>query len=157
MIMAYMQGDAILRYWPEDVAEKAYLDVPGEISEAASEAYRCFSIKALRAATLLARSVIEATAKNQGITSGTLISKIEAMHNQGLIREFVKDGAHEVRYLGNDMAHGDFVQPVELEEAELALSLMDEVLEEIYQAPARVANARALRLQKKQAPAGGTP
>ncbi len=42
------------------------------------------------------------------------------------MREFVKDGAHEVRYLGNDVAHGDFVDPVEIEEA--GLSLMDEVL-----------------------------
>jgi hypothetical protein len=38
----------------------------------------------------------------------------------------VRDGAHEVRHLGNEMAHGDFVEPVDGEDAELVLQLMDE-------------------------------
>ncbi len=142
------QGAAIMEIWPKTVGGKSFPDVPEHIAEAANEAYRCYSIQAYRAAALLARSVIEATAKEKGVTQGTLMKKIDAMHSQGLIREFVRDGAHEVRYLGNDMAHGDFVAPVAEEEAELALSLMDEVLDEIFQAPARVAAARARRLQK---------
>ena len=123
-------------------------DVPTHIAESASEAYRCSSIGAHRAATLMARSVIEATAKHQGITSGNLATKIDEMHNKGLIREYIRDGAHEVRYFGNDMAHGDFTDPVSADDAELALTLMSEVLEEIYQAPARVTKARQTRAAK---------
>ncbi|MGV9976734.1 DUF4145 domain-containing protein [Micromonospora wenchangensis] len=143
-----MQQSKILTSWPRAVGGKEFPDVPEHIAGAANEAYECYSIKCYRAAALLARSVIEATAKEKGIAQGGLAAKIDAMHRAGLIREFVRDGAHEVRYLGNDMAHGDFVAPVEEEEAELALSLMDEVLGEIFQAPARVAAARERRLQK---------
>ena len=46
-------------------------DVPSEIAAAASEAYRGRMVaNANRAAILLARSVIEATAKDKGITKG---------------------------------------------------------------------------------------
>jgi hypothetical protein len=126
--------------------------VPSHIGEAADEAYRCLSIKAYRAAALLARSVVEATAKEKGITKGNLVAKINELHKQQLIREYVKDAADEVRHLGNDMAHGDFVDTVEPEEADEALALMDEVLEEVFQSPARVMRARAARLAKKQTP-----
>ena len=97
---------------------------------------------------LLARSVIEATAKDKGMTTGTLVTKIDAMYEARLIREDIRDGAHEVRYLANDAAHGDFADPVPQTDAELILTSMDEVLEEVYQSPARVARRRAARLGK---------
>ncbi|MEV1070867.1 DUF4145 domain-containing protein [Micromonospora parva] len=150
-----MQGTSIYQMWPQHVGGKAFPDVPSHIGEAADEAYRCLSIKAFRAAALLARSAIEATAKEKGITKGGLAAKIEEMYQQQLVREYVKDAADEVRHLGNDMAHGDFVDPVEPEEAVEALALMDEVLEEVFQSPARVAKARAARLAKKQSPLVG--
>lgn len=149
-IMALASPDSrLVKIWPESPDGKAFPDVPDHIAQAADEAYRCFSINALRAATLLARSVIEATAKAKGITGGNLVKKIDDMQAAGFIRPDVAEGAHEVRYLGNDMAHGDFVQPVDADEAELALTLMAEVLEEVFQAPARIAGARAKRVAKK--------
>ncbi len=69
---------------------------------------------------------------------------------QGLIRPHVRDGAHEVRYLGNEMAHGDFVQPVSPQDADLVLTLMSEVLGDVYQSPARVARAQAAREERKR-------
>jgi hypothetical protein len=93
----------------------------------------------------MARSVIEATAKDKGITDGPLIFKIDAMLERGLIRPHVRDGAHEVRYLGNEMAHGDFLQPVSPADADLVLTLMAEVLGDVYQSPARVARAKTVR------------
>lgn len=127
----------------------SFPDVPAEIAAAASEAYRCRTVaNANRAAILLARSVIEATAKDKGLTSGSLIHKIDQMHDDRLIRPDVRDGAHEVRHLGNDMAHGDFIQYVSPEEADLVLTLMREVLVEVYQSPARVARAQASRQER---------
>lgn len=122
-----------------------YADVPEHIGAAASEAHLCHSVGAYRGAVLLARSVIEATAKHRGITSGRLVTKIDAMHKQELIRKVVKEGAHEVRLMGNDMAHGDFVEPVEADESEEVLELMAEVLHDVYQQEARVARRRAVR------------
>jgi uncharacterized protein DUF4145 len=144
-IIAILDNERIVQHWPQQVMSKTFPDVPDHIAAAASEAYRCYSIQAYRAAVLLARSVIEATAKEKGIDKGALAVKIDLMQQQNLIREYVKDAAHEVRFLGNEMAHGDFVTPVDEAEAELTLTLMDEVLNEVFQAPERVAAARAAR------------
>ena len=142
-----------IRWKPECGTGRSFDDVPPHIAGAASEAYVCLSVNAHRAATLLARSVIEATAKDMGIIAGRLVDKIDARHEQEFIRNTVKDGAHEVRHLGNDMAHGDFVDPVDQEEAEEALELMAEVLHDVYQQDARVSRRRLARLAKKGTPA----
>lgn len=129
-------------------------DVPSEIAAAASEAYRCRTVaNANRAAILLARSVIEATAKDKGIAKGGLIQKIDKLYDDRLIRPDVRDGAHEVRHLGNDMAHGDFVQGASAEDANLVLTLMSAVLLDVYQSPALVARAQANRQQRETADA----
>jgi Domain of unknown function (DUF4145) len=135
-------------WYPPRIGGKRYPAVPTEIAGAASEAHKCITAGAYRGAVILARSVIEATAKNKGMASGSLMSKIDAMHAAGLIREDIKDGAHEVRFLANEAAYGELAEPVPGADAELILTLMDEVLEEIYQSPARVARRRAARIAK---------
>jgi hypothetical protein len=73
---------------------------------------------------MLSRSVVEATAKAKGVSVGNLIAKIDELAAQQLIRPIVQEAAHEIRHLGNDMAHGDFVDPVTREEAEETVGLM---------------------------------
>jgi uncharacterized protein DUF4145 len=136
-------------WYPIQASGREFPEVPQHIAEAATEAYRCHSISAFRASTQLARSVVEATAKEKGITQGSVFSKINELYNQRFIREHIKDGAHEVRHFGNDMAHGDFILPVTSEEAELVLTLMSEILEEVFQSPARVAKAQAARAARE--------
>lgn len=77
------------------------------------------------------RSVIEATAKDKGMTGRDVVTKIDAMYEARLIREDIRDGAHMVRYLANDAAHQDFADLVPQADVELILNLMDEVLEEV--------------------------
>jgi len=146
----YVDG---LLWWPQVGVSRAFEDVPEHISDAASEAHRCYSIQAYRAAAALARAVIEASAKDKGITKGTLYDKIEALEAQHHVRPHIKEAAHEVRHLGNDVAHGDFVDPVEAEEAEETLGLMGEVLQEVFQSPARIERAKQKRLARKAADA----
>ena len=134
---------------PRVIPVKVFPDVPAAIASAASEAYRCRQVcNANRAAIMMARSVIEATAKDKGIKTGSLMSKIDQLHDQRLIRPDVRDGAHEIRQFGNDMAHGNFVQDALPEEADLVLALMDAVLTDVYQSPAQVARAKAAREQR---------
>src|SRR5665647_356781 len=128
---------------------REYPDVPERIAAAASEAHACQSISAHRAAVMLARAVIEATAKAKQITNGNLYNKIEEMHEQGILSELVRDQAHEVRFLGNDMAHGDFVEPVSTEEADEILELMAEVLHAVFEMPAQLLRRKEARLAKK--------
>ncbi|MGH1551013.1 DUF4145 domain-containing protein [Leifsonia poae] len=125
-------------------------DVPEPIRSSASEAFACSSIGASRAAILMARTVIEATAKAKGITTGNLVAKIDALRDANLIRPDVADAAHEVRLMGNDMAHGDHLDAVDATEADEILELMADVLEEVFQAPARLAARRARRQQATQ-------
>jgi hypothetical protein len=124
-------------------------DVPERIAAAASEAHACQSIGAHRAAVMLARAVIEATAKDQQIAKGTLFDKIEKMYEHGILSELVRDQAHEVRYLGNDMAHGDFVEPVSPAQADEILELMAEVLHTVFEMPAKLLRRKEARLAKK--------
>lgn len=134
-----------ITWTPQTVGGKDFPDVPQHIATAADEAYRCRSINALRGAILLARGVVEATAKERGILRGALHAKIDALHAQGDIRGFTKDAAHELRFLGNDMAHGDFINDVDVDDADAVLDVMTEILSEVYQGPARVNRMKAKR------------
>ncbi|WP_369077095.1 DUF4145 domain-containing protein [Paractinoplanes maris] len=69
------------------------------------------------------------------------------MISNSSLRPSTAEMAHEIRFWGNNVAHGDFADPVSAEEAEGVLTLMDEVLQEVFQAPARLAKVRALRQQ----------
>ena len=71
------------------------------------------------------------------------------MYEQNFLREHIKEQAHEVRHLGNDMAHGDFVEPISTEEADEVLELMAEVLHEVFESQARLLRVRNARLARK--------
>lgn len=125
--------------YPKWVHGQAFVDVPQIISNAASEAHKTRSIDANSSAVLMARTVVEAVAKDQGITTGSLFDKIDAMGGKGLITPFTVKTAHVIRVFGNDMAHGDLGTPVDEADADGVLGFMDEILNEVYQAPARLA------------------
>ncbi|MEJ8284657.1 DUF4145 domain-containing protein [Curtobacterium citreum] len=121
-------------------------DVPDSIARAAKEAYSSASVGNFMAAILMARTVIEASAKDRGITSGNLKSKIDAMKDADLIRPAMAEQAHEVRFAGNDMAHGDIDVAPDAIDAEEILALMGSVLLEVFQDPARLERIRAKRV-----------
>ena len=118
--------------------------MPPHISAAASEAHKCNSIGSRRAATLMARSVVEATAKDKGFETGSLFAKIDAMEEAGILRRVVGHAAHSIRLFGNDMAHGDFIEPVGADEANMVMSLMNLILDETYRIPAEVSAIEAV-------------
>ncbi len=140
------------QWLPRHQEVRDFPDVPAEIAAAASEATLCFSVGAYRAVGALARAVVEATAKEKGATGANLAARIDALHAADHVRKHTKEQAHEIRYFGNDMAHGDFADPVTKEEAEEVIELMSEILDEVYQSPARLAQRKAARLAKKVAP-----
>ncbi len=142
--------DGYIEWLPRKGVGKTFDDVPEAIGSAASEVHSCLSINANRAAVALARAVVEATAKEKGITKGRLQEKIDALAAQGLIRDHTRQVAHEVRLDGNEVAHGDLTsQPPDPDEAAETVALMDEVLQEVYQQPARVARVRQNRMRRK--------
>lgn len=128
---------------------KDFEDVPEHIAQAASEVTLCQSVGAYRAAGSLARAVVEATAKDKNATGDNLASRIDALATDGHIRQHTKEQAHEIRHFGNDMAHGDFAEPVNAEEAAEVVELMSEVLNEVYQSRARLTRVRTGRQARK--------
>ncbi|MFJ9373783.1 DUF4145 domain-containing protein [Streptomyces sp. NPDC101455] len=136
---------------PLQVGKRTFDDVPDAIASLATESHQCLAIKASRAAVALARAVVEATAKERGIQTGSLAKKIDKLFEERFIREHVRDAAHEVRFGGNEVAHGDLVsEPVDFATATEILGLMDEILEEVFQSPARVARLKQQRLAREQ-------
>lgn len=131
------------KWSPPFVGGQVFEDVPPHIASAASEAYKGSSIGNYMSAILMARTVIEASAKEKGVTKGNLLGKIDELANQSLIREDTKQAAHAIREFGNDMAHGDISDPVDAVDADEVLVLMSEVLNELFQGPARVLALRA--------------
>jgi hypothetical protein len=134
-----------LEWWPKVGYAPTIEDVPPHIATAAREAYSSTTIGNNMAAILMARSVVEACAKSHGISSGNLASKIDAMRERQLIRPAIAEQAHEIRFMGNDMAHGDLDPAPEPLDAEEILALMTEVLSEVFQGPARLERIRSKR------------
>jgi hypothetical protein len=134
---------------PRSREERDFPDVPPHIASAASEATVCLSASAYRAVGSLARAVMEATAKDRGAAGSNLEKRIDALHAADEVRSHTKEQAHEIRHFGNDMAHGDFADPVNREEAEEVIQLMVEVLDEVYQSPARLARRKEAREVRK--------
>ena len=143
--------EADIEWFPLHVLGRKFDNVPNPIADAASEAYACYSIRSYRAAILLARSVVEAVAKDKGVTKGTLETKIDGLAAADHIRPLIKESAHEIRHLGNGMAHGDFIEPTEEDDAVDVLEFMSAVLTEVYQLPAQVNARRATREVRKAA------
>lgn len=140
----------IYDWWPRQVGGKEFPDVPEHIASTADEAHQCLSIGAHRGAIALARAVVEATAKDHGIEKGMLDKKILEMAKQGVISEAMKEAADEIRFAGNEVAHGDLAEePIVQEDAEEVLALMDAVLTRVYQEPKQVARVRERRKERK--------
>lgn len=140
-----------LEWEPKNIRRPGFQDVPKQIAETATEAHACLSISAYRGAVALARAVVEATAKDHGIAKGPLVAKIDEMHKQNLIRDITRELAHEIREGGNEIAHGDLAdEPMPPEDAEAIVALMDEILEEVYQGPARMLALQKSRLEREQ-------
>lgn len=138
-----------VKFGPAKRDSQEFPDVPQHIAEAATEATLCLSVGAYRAVGSLARAVIETTAKDKKADGTTLFDRINALADAEHIRSHTKAQAHEVRHFGNGMAHGDFTEPLTKEDAEEIVTLMAEILDEVYQSPARLEHVKAAREAKK--------
>lgn len=109
--------------------------VPEGIRNEFREAEKCYSNGCLRAAAGLLRSVLDKTMRANGYNTrqaANLYSQIEAAANEGVITQARKQRAHdEVRVLGNDVLHDDWVQIAE-EDVEASRHYTQRILEDFY-------------------------
>jgi hypothetical protein len=148
-------SDEVQEYWPITTAGIEFPDVPIHIVNVAKEAHSCLIVSAPRAAAAMSRAAVEAVAKDKGVSAKNLEKKIDALEAQGYISEAMKEAAHEIRFAGNEAAHADIAQEaISVEDAQEIVTLMDAILERVYQEPARVARVRQRRAERM---AGGGP
>lgn len=87
-------------------------------------------------------------AKHENFTTGPLVDKIDAMYEAELIGRGLKEAAHEIRFIGNEMAHGDFVTDIDKEDSADVLGFLEELLVEVYQRNAKLNQFRERRLAR---------
>lgn len=126
----------IRRYWKQ--AHKAQLD--GNYDSAA----------------IMARSTLQAITRHQGVKAKDLYTEIELLVQKSAIPQILADWSHEVRELGNPVAHPQI--SVELDEdhatdpkdAEDILEFMDYLLRYIYDIPAQIDEYRERRKEAEK-------
>lgn len=126
-------------------------NLPPAVATASADAYKSYKSRVYTAAVLMARTTIEATAKHHGISKGTLLVKIDKLHNDGVILESTKLAAHAIRDLGNDMAHGDLEISIGRDEASDVVELMQLILREVFELPYLAENLRKRADDRSQA------
>ena len=137
--------DAVLagfqpQYWiPANKGTPKFEHLPDHINRAFNEVYECTSVNASMSAVLMCRTIIEATAKDNGVTKGQLRDKIDVLQERGIISEFIAKVGHTLRSFGNDMAHGDIAVEVSAEEAGKAVKFLEAFLQHVYELPGRLA------------------
>lgn len=147
------RGLVKLSWFPQESTVPIYDGVPEQIAGPAREVYTARDAGAQRAAILMGRAVIEAIAKDQGVTEKIMLDKkIDRLHDMGIILAATAEDAHEVRHIGNDMAHGDFATTEVVEEdVSDVLAIMHDLIEQLY-----IGKARRERLrEKREARKGG--
>lgn len=138
--------------YPNVSTPKLPSEVPRVVASLWEEAALCASVGALRGAAGCLRGAVELIAKDQGITSGRIIEKIDALGQQlGLAQDLI-DALHDTRLTGNWSLH-DGVEFTRDEIDDLS-GLVMEVVEIVYVQPARRAAMAANRAARR---GGQTP
>lgn len=150
-VLATVKAGTVRVWHPKHGVAPTIPDVPEVIENAAKEAHSNLAVGHTMSSLMMARAVIEACAKEKGIEKGRLVDKIDQLQHRGIIREHITEAAHELRHAGNDMAHGDFGDIPDPDDAAAFIEIMGEVLNEVFQSPARTARLKADRESRKAA------
>jgi len=91
------------------------------------------------AATLMARSALQVSLREQKAVGKNLKQEIDDLASKGILPNVMKDWAHSVRELGNESAHPDPQKgPTNHEDARDIVSFMDYLFEYLYTLPYRI-------------------
>ncbi|UXY24954.1 DUF4145 domain-containing protein (plasmid) [Streptomyces cynarae] len=144
-----------LEWEPVKARRPEFPDVPEQIAATASEAHACLSIGAAKGAVALARAVVEATGKAKGVASIGIQSKINALRDAQIISPLTAATSERIRKDGNSIAHGDIGdEPISVDDATAILEFMDELLDEVFQRPAKL---QRLQQRGEERKAGNLP
>lgn len=146
-VVAFIRSRTGLTLYPAELKEFDPGDLPQAVRECMEEAIKCHAQGCYRAAAIMVRRSLEVMCEERGATGPTLEKRIEALRNQIVISQDLIDGAHELRFLGNDAAHVEakaFAR-VGREEAEAAIDVVKEMLRATYQTASLVRRLCAMK------------
>lgn len=111
--------------------------IPAAIFADLQQAIVCSSVGALQGATLLLRRACENICVDNQCTAPKLKFKIAELKDKGLITKAQLDQAHNIRILGNSVAHDDPNSPfkVEYDDTKTALDFVISLIDVIYLFP----------------------
>lgn len=133
--------DSEVEWFPKAPSMKSmseYPGVPESIADTARESWGCYESDHYRSAVTTARTVIEQVGKNQGYTDEGIDTKIISMVSSNVLPKRIKDAVTALKNAGNTMVHGDLGVSFTAVETETLLTVMDQMLEEVYVAPKRI-------------------
>ncbi len=138
-----------IHWWPLPGSTDLDADIPSEVASAYSEGMRALSVKAARAAVVMFRGMLAQLVADKGSAAAqakhTLYDKLNQMSADGSLHPSLAEWAKEIRLIGNAAAHPDALDPVsDVEAAELG-RLCRQLLNVIYEVPARIVRSRAAR------------
>ena len=138
-----------MHWWPLPGVADLDPDIPPQVSSAYTEAMRALSVRAARAAVVMFRGMLAQVVADKGSAAAqakqSLYAKLEQMSQDGSLHPSLVDWAGEIRLIGNAAAHPDALDPVSDDEAADLARLCRQLLNVIYEVPARIARNRAAR------------
>lgn len=123
-------------------------DLPEVVKEPLEEAIECHANDCFKASALMIRRTLEALCQERGISDeGSLFNRIEALGRQVVLPTEMIEGMHNLRLLGNDAAHVEAREYLEVGEPEVeaALAVTKLILGATYQSSATLRALESLR------------
>jgi hypothetical protein len=121
-------------YWP-DVARRYW-----------KQAHDTLNSENYDAAAIMARSALQAITRDQEAEGGSLSQEIEDLATKGIISPTIQEWSHEIRLLGNTVAHPNpDEEETRPEDAQDIVKFLDFLLEYLYDLPKQIEEYRTRR------------
>lgn len=130
-----------IHWWPLP-QNKLSDDIPSEISNIYAEAVKTYYAKAPRATAVMLRRTIEAIASHFDENEGPLVQRLQHLLEKNILQPSLSDWAKEVRLIGNQGAHYDPANEVNMEDANQLLTFVQELMKYLFELPAELQRRR---------------
>ncbi len=149
------RSDTVVVSYPPERFDFDASGLPGTVKEPLEEAIECHSHQSFKAAALMVRRTLEAVCDDREANGPNLKNRIEALGGQVVLPPRMIEGLQNLRLLGNDAAHVEARDYLEIgkRELEIALEVTKLILTATYQTAKALDDLEALRSGEPEAPA----
>jgi hypothetical protein len=139
-----------IHWWPTPGASDLDPGVPEPVGSAFAEGMRALSANCPRAAAVMFRGMLATVVRDKGSDAAraapNLHQQLKAMDQEGTLHPSLVEWAAETRLVGNAGAHFDELASVDRAEAADLARLCRQLINVVYETPARIRRARRPQL-----------